>query len=154
MTERKAESREAQSRAKTKRKHWNPPAALDVPPAPPGYSYRWIRHEVRGDEDTKNVVGKLRQGYEPVHTNELPEDFVHDLLPDGKYAGTVRVGDLMLAKIPNETVAERRDFVEQRTARLEESVDNQLMKNQNSMMPISKDSKSSVTRGRPDFQED
>lgn len=151
---RDTESREAQSRTSTKRKHWNPPSALDVPEAPDGFKYRWIRHEIRGQDDTKNIVGKQRQGYDLVHTSELPDDFVHDILPDGKNQGVVRVGDLVLAKIPVELVEERQEYVDSRTARLEESVEANLMKHQNPAMPISSDSKSSVTRGRPDFQED
>ena len=154
---RDSDTRDAQARDKHKRKHWNPPAQLAVPEGlfeSQGYIPRWIRHEIKGAEDSKNVVTKLREGYEPVRPEELPDDYITDVLPAGRYQGTVRVGDLMLVKIPIETVEEKRAYVEQRTERLQDSIDASLMANQNPSMPITKESKSSVTKGRPDFQED
>ena len=54
-------SRETESREKkTRRKPWSPPSALDAPEPPEGYHHRWIRHEIRGQSDTKNLSAKLR----------------------------------------------------------------------------------------------
>ena len=44
---------------------WVPPSSLDAPPAPNGFRYRWIRAESVGFQDTKNVTGRLREGYDP-----------------------------------------------------------------------------------------
>ena len=49
---------------KAMRKPWSPPSMLDAPPAPDGYKHRWIREEVRGFNDTKNVSARLREGCE------------------------------------------------------------------------------------------
>ena len=85
-------SRSADTRAKAeRRKPWSPPSRLDTPPAPEGFEYRWIRAEVNGFEDKKNVYSKLREGFELVRLDELPEEYQH-LLPtveDGKHAGVV-----------------------------------------------------------------
>ena len=49
-------SRASQTREKeTRRKPWAPPSMLDAPPAPQGYKHRWIRAEVRGFDDRKNI---------------------------------------------------------------------------------------------------
>ena len=58
-------SRTADTREKTQRKRvWQRPSSLDAPPAPDGYIHRWIRAEVQGYQDTKNVISRLREGYE------------------------------------------------------------------------------------------
>ena len=50
-------SRSAETRAKdTARKPWRRPQMLDTPEPPEGYEYRWIRAEIVGQEDRKNVT--------------------------------------------------------------------------------------------------
>jgi hypothetical protein len=64
--------RSAETRAKdTARKPWRPPSMLETPPAPEGYSYRWIRAEIVGQEDRKNVTARLREGFDLVRAEEL-----------------------------------------------------------------------------------
>ncbi len=59
--------RASQTRSKSERpKVWVPPSSLDAPPAPEGFRYRWIRAESMGFQDTKNITGRLREGYELV----------------------------------------------------------------------------------------
>ena len=53
------------------RKPWRPPSMLETPPAPEGYTYRWIRAEIVGQEDKKNVMSRLREGFELVHADEI-----------------------------------------------------------------------------------
>ena len=67
--------RVSQTRAKQEKpKVWSPPSALDAPPAPDGYRHRWLRTELMGTEDTKNMSGKLRSGWELVRGDEYPDD--------------------------------------------------------------------------------
>ena len=78
------EPREAQTREKKEaRKPWAPPSALDAPNPPEGYVHRWIRMEARGFDDRKNVMAKLREGWEPVKADEYP-DFDSPVLDEGK----------------------------------------------------------------------
>ena len=64
--------RAKQTRSKSERpKVWVPPSSLDAPPAPDGFRYRWIRAESVGFQDTKNVTGRIREGYELVRAEEV-----------------------------------------------------------------------------------
>jgi len=64
--------RSADTRAKkVARKPWSPPSMLETPPAPEGYTYRWIRAEIAGSEDRKNVTSRMREGFDLVRAEEL-----------------------------------------------------------------------------------
>ena len=55
-----------QTRAKQARTEpWKPPSMLEAPPPPEGYKHRWIRSEVMGFDDRKNVAARAREGYDP-----------------------------------------------------------------------------------------
>ena len=144
-------SRETASREKQgRRKPWTPPSMLDAPPAPEGYKHRWIRAEVRGFDDTKNISAKMREGYELVRQDEYP-DFESPVIESGKYEGVFGVGGLMLARIPVETVEERAEYFTQRNADQIEAVESDMMReNAHPTMAISKPERQSrVTFGGP-----
>ena len=147
----KRTSRANQTREKTaQRKPWAPPSMLDAPPAPEGFKHRWIRAETRGFDDTKNISAKLREGYELVRRDEYP-DFEAPVIDSGKYEGVFGVGGLMLARIPDETVAERTAYFNSRSSDQMQAVDSDMMReNAHSTMTISKaDRQSRVTFGGP-----
>ena len=96
-TPRASQTRESQKRPTT----WTPPSSLDAPPAPEGFRHRWIRTEVLGFDDTKNMTGKIRSGWELVRADEYPGS-IYPEVKDGKYAGVIGVGGLVLARIPEE----------------------------------------------------
>ena len=144
-------SRATQTREKTaRRKPWAPPSMLDAPPAPDGFKHRWVRAETRGFDDTKNVSAKMREGWELVRKDEFPE-FEAPVIESGKYEGVFGVGGLILARIPLETVAERKAYFEQRNADQMQAVDHDMMReNAHSTMTITKpDRQSRVTFGGP-----
>jgi hypothetical protein len=158
MTEAKIDrtSRAAETRQKTERKKsWVRPSSLAAPEAPPGYKHRWIRREAAGLEDNKNVAGKLREGYELVRGEEHP-DFVVPTMENGRHAGVIGVGDLVLARIPEETVDERNAYYQQRTSDQLMAVDNDLMKTNahDTMRVIKPERQSRVTFGGPRKAED
>jgi hypothetical protein len=142
-------ARTADTREKAvRRKPWTPPSRLDAPPAPEGYKHRWIRAEVNGFEDKQHVFGRLREGYELVRAEELPEEYRNSLptLEDGKHAGVIAVGGLLLARIPLETVEERSAYFSRRSADQLQAVDNELMReNAHSSMRIQSPERSSRT---------
>jgi hypothetical protein len=145
-------SRSAESRDKdVRRKPWRPPSRLDAPPAPEGFKYRWIRAEVNGNLDNQNVYSKLREGYELVRPENIPEEY-RGLLPtmdDGKHAGVVSVGGLLLAKIPLETVEERNTYFRQKAQEQLQAVDNEMMReNAHSSMRLQAPERSSRTTFR------
>ena len=140
-------SRASQTRAKTAQKTvWTPPSSLDAPPAPDGYHHRWIRAETMGFDDTKNMAGKLRSGYELVRADEYPETD-YPTINDGKYKGVIGVGGLLLARISTELVKSREEYFNKLTKARDEAVDNDLMKEQHPGMPINNDRQTRVTFG-------
>ena len=79
-------SRASQTRTKAEaKKVWTPPNSLDAPPAPTGYRHQWIRAEILGQQDTKNVASSLREGYELVscllYTSPSPRDGLLSRMP-------------------------------------------------------------------------
>ena len=140
-------SRASQTRAKTAKKTvWTPPSSLDAPPAPDGYHHRWIRAETMGFDDTKNMSGKLRSGYELVRADEYPETD-YPTINDGKYKGVIGVGGLLLARISIELVKSREEYFNKLTKAKDEAIDNDLLKEQHPGMPIDVDRQTRVTFG-------
>ena len=141
-------SRANQTRSKTERpKVWVPPSSLDAPPAPDGFRYRWIRAESMGFDDTKNIQGRLRSGYELVRAEEIENAADFPVLDTGKYKGVIGVGGLLLAKVTEEIAQARTDYVKKRADGLDEAVTNDLMREQHKSMPINVDRQSRVTFG-------
>jgi hypothetical protein len=140
-------SRASQTREKeTHKKVWSPPSSLDAPPAPTGFQHRWIRVESMGFNDTKNLQGRLRSGYELVRADEYP-DSAFPVVEDGKYSGVIGVGGLVLARVPEEIARQRNDHYVQQGKDNVEAVDNDLMKEQHPSMPINIDRQTRVTFG-------
>ena len=145
MTDRKPRNQNTRE-DNSRRKPWAPPSRLQAPDAPDGYVHRWIRTEVRGEDDKTNIYTRLQEGWEPVRSDEYP-DLDVPTMEDGKYAGMIGTGGLMLARIPEETVQERAEYFGTRTRQQMQAVDSDLMKEQHPSMPITNDRQSRVTFG-------
>ena len=140
-------TRASQTRAKTEKpKVWTPPSSLDAPPAPDGYRHRWIRAESMGQDDTKNMSGKIRSGWDLVRGDEYP-DYDYPTVNDGKYAGVIGVGGLVLARIPEELAKQREAYFNQMTQDRNEALENDVLKEQHPSMPINQDRQTRVTFG-------
>ena len=140
-------SRASQTRAKTAQKVvWTPPSSLDAPPAPAGFHHRWIRAETMGFDDTKNMAGRLRSGYELVRGDEYPGS-EYPVMTEGKYKGVIGVGGLLLAKVPIEVVKSREEYFNNMTQDANDAIENDLMKEQHPGMPINSERQSRVTFG-------
>ena len=141
-------SRANQTRSKSERpKVWVPPSSLDAPPAPDGFRYRWIRAEVQGFQDTTNITSRQREGYELVRAEEVENASDYPVLDEGRYKGVIGVGGLLLAKVPIEIAKQRQEYMTKRHEERSEAVSNDLMKEQDSRMPINVDRQSRVTFG-------
>ena len=140
-------SRAAVTRTKTERpKEYKPPSSLDAPPAPDGFRHRWIRAESMGFNDSKNIHGRLRSGYELVRADEYDSE-QYPVVLDGKYAGIIGVGGLLLARIPEELAQARVDYQQKQTEGQDESVETDLLRDQDKRMPIKIDRNSKHTFG-------
>jgi hypothetical protein len=140
-------SRASETRDKVKKPvTWAPPSSLDAPPAPNGYRHRWIRVETLGFDDTKNVSGKMREGWELVRSDEYPEQNF-PTINTGKYSGVIGVGGLVLARIPEEIALSREAYYNKQTKDRDEAVKNDVLKDQHPSMPINADRQTRVTFG-------
>ena len=140
-------SRASQTREKTLRKKvWTPPSYLDTPNAPAGFRHRWVRVEIMGFLDTKNIQGRLRSGYELVRADEFPED-EYPAIPDGKYAGVIGHGGLVLTRVPNEIAKQRSDYFAKLGQEQMDAVDERLRAEEHKSMPINIERQSRTTFG-------
>ena len=145
--DKKTTSRAAVTRTKTERpKEYKPPSSLDAPKAPDGFRHRWIRAESVGFQDSKNIYGRLREGYELVRADEY-SDTDYPVVAEGKYAGVIGVGGLLLARIPEELAKARVDYQKKLTEGQDEAVESDLLREQHKSMPIDVDRQSRVTFG-------
>ena len=142
----KVEPRAKEVKVKEQPKVWTPPSYLDTPNAPNGYRHRWVRIETLGVADTKNIQGRLRSGYELVRADEYPnEDF--PAIIDGKYAGVIGHGGLVLTRVPEEIARSRQEYFQREAQDQMTAIDNDLLKEQHKGMPIDIDRQSSTTFG-------
>ena len=140
-------SRASSTRAKeAKKTTWTPPNSLDAPPAPTGYRHQWIRSEILGMSDAKNVASSLREGWELVRADQYPETQYPEMT-EGRYAGVIGVGGLLLARTPEEIALQIDAYYKKQNDAKEEAVDNNLMKEQHPSMKFQKESNTRVTFG-------
>jgi hypothetical protein len=148
-TSRSADTREKDNRPKI----WKMPSALEIPEEAAeqaksqGITYRWVRESVLGQDDKTNVSKRFREGFVPVKPEELPG--FHDLptVDDGRHAGIIGVGGLILCKIDQDIADQRNKFFEQQTMNQMTAVENDLMREENPSMPITTNRSSKVTFG-------
>ena len=131
---------------KERPKVWTPPSYLDTPNAPNGYRHRWVRVEILGFVDTKNIQGRLRSGYELVRSDEYPDED-YPAIADGKYAGVIGHGGLVLTRVPEEIARSRQEYFQKEAQDQMTAIDNDLMKEQHRGMPIDIDMQTRTTFG-------
>ena len=140
-------SRVSQTRVKEERpKVWTPPSTLDAPPAPDGYVHRWIRAEVMGYKDTGNMAAQIKSGWELVRADEY-SDHDYPEVTEGKYAGMIGVGGLVLARMPEELAKSRDEYYNRMNTDRNEALQNDVLKEQHPSMPINQDRQTRVTFG-------
>ena len=99
-----------------------------------------------GFDDTKNMSGKIRSGWELVRADEYP-DSTFPTMDEGRYAGVIGVGGLVLARIPEELAKQREAYFQQMTQDRNDALDNDVLKEQHPSMPINQDRQTRVTFG-------
>ena len=139
--------RELKSREKTTRKKgWKRPEVLPSPNPEPGYEFRYIRVSSLGNVDATNVSSKLREGWEPVKASDHPEITLVTIEND-RFKDNIVIGGLLLCKAPVELIEERNEYYQQQTKSQMESVDNNLMRENDPRMPLFHERKTKVTVG-------
>ena len=141
-------TRKSETREKVTRKRgWVPPSNLDAPEPPEGFHHRWVRSEYRGQQDEKNVIGRLRSGYELVRSDEYPDRMDLPSVTDGKYKGVIGTGGLLLMRCPIEVKEDRDEYFRNLTNVKTKAIEEDLHKDEHPSMPISQDRQSRVTFG-------
>ena len=115
---------------------WSPGSALDAPEPHIGFKHRWIRESVMEYDDKTNVHKKRQEGWELVRAEEYP-DYVGPVIDEGRNAGTIGVGGLILARIPIELVEQRNNHFNTVAQNQMDAVDRDWMRENNALMPKS-----------------
>jgi hypothetical protein len=138
-------SREQSERPKV----WQPASTLPEPDKQPGYTYRWVRVSTLGVNDARNISSAYREGWEPVAIEEQPQ-FRFMVDPDSRFKDNIEVAGLLLCKVPNEFMEQRREHFDRLTQAQSESVDNNFMRENDPRMPLfrERNSKTSFGSGR------
>ena len=141
-------TRETDNREFSERpKQWMPPELLPEPDKEPGYSYRWVRVSTLGLADPRNVSAAMREGWEPVRIEEQPQ-FKMLTDPSSRFKDNVEVAGLLLCKIPDEFVAQRRAYYARQTEDQAQSVDNNFMRQNDARMPLFSEKRTTTSFGR------
>ena len=146
--ERKEVTRELDRRTSHERpKSWQPASLLPEPDKQPGYAYKWIRISTQNTPDANNLSAKLREGWVPVRIEEQPH--MHLLpVPNSQFTDCVEIGGLLLCKIPEELMEQRKRYFSDKNRSQMESVDNNFMRENDQRMPLINEKRTSVSFGK------
>ncbi len=140
-------NRELETRERTTRKKaWTRPELLPSPTPEAGYDYHWVRVSTQGQVDAMNVSSKLREGWEPVKATDHPE-ITMVAVEQERFKDNIVIGGLMLCKAPKEMVEERNEYYSGQAKAQINSVDNNLMRENDPRMPLFNERKTRVTFG-------
>jgi len=140
--------RDLETREQTTRKRsWQRPELLPSPEPEDGYKFHWVRVSTQGQVDATNVSSKIREGWEPVKASDHPEITMVSV-ENERFKDNVVIGGLMLCKAPIEMVDERNDYYNQQAKAQMQSVDNNLMRENDPRMPLFNERKTKVTFGK------
>jgi hypothetical protein len=96
-----------------------------------------------GEAQPTNLSQKLREGYEPVNVKDHPE-----LAMEANDKGEVRIGGLVLCKMPEEMMKERNEYYEAQANHQMSAVKNKYLSSQaDPRMPLFSEMSSGASRG-------
>ena len=126
---------------------WKPASLLPEFKKVPGWAYRWIRTSVMNEADNLNVSSKMREGWEPVKLADHPE---MKLMVDqnSRFKDGIEIGGLLLCKIPEEFVAQRKAHYATQAKQQADAVDNNFLKQSDARMPLFSEKKSTTSFGK------
>lgn len=139
---REQDTRESEYRIES----WAPPETLPEITKKPGWSYRWVRTAAMGEEDPINVSRSYREGWSP----ETPDQQPHmSAVNDSRAAqrGSIEIGGLLLCKCPEKFTKQRDAYYAARVKQEQQAIDQNLMKEEDSRMPLFSQRKTKVTFG-------
>lgn len=136
-----------QENRESKKRHWRNPNQLLDPEPREGVKHRWVRARLLGEDDSKNITSKFREGWEPVPASEYPE--VEGFRND---SGNIEYGGLILCRTDQEVVEERNEYYQKINDDQMAGVDRNFLRENDSRMPLLRPERSTKTefggRGR------
>lgn len=148
MTTQNRSKRTSESRAKSARQQqWKPANTLPDPDPVEGIVFRWVRKSLKGVLDQTNYSRKLREGWEPCALKDHPE-YEGIIDEEAAASGNIEIGGLILCRIPQEFIHQRTAHYGKATQSQMEAVDKNLMREEDSRMPLYKERKSTVSFGK------
>jgi len=131
---RTAETRESQERSKP----WTPPSVLPEPEPRDGWVHRWIRTEMAGQSDNRNVSMRFREGWEPVKSEDYPEFNAFKSDVGSKYPGNIEIGGLLLCRTAEENMKKRSDYYLRKAQDQMDGVEQSYMRNSDPRMQLNR----------------
>jgi len=141
-------TRDVENRERSNRpKQWKRADVLPEVEPMPGYTPRWVRVSSLGKADPKNVSAKLREGWEPVRIEEQPNlKFMRD--ENSRFKDNIEIDGLLLCKIPEEFVEQRKAFFNKVTKDNMDAVDSSFMRESDARMPLFAEKRTKVSFGK------
>lgn len=130
----------------TAKRVWQEPSLLPDPAPADGWVFKWIRTSSRGTEDKLNVDKRFREGWEMVRSEDHPEILEAWHMP--AKSGFIESGGLVLCKMPEEMVEQRREYYRRRTQDGLRSAEEHYMRDSHELVKKIADNKRKVVFGR------
>ena len=123
---------------------WIPASILPDPDPRDGWVHRWIRTSTLGESDNTNVSRMMREGWQPVKSEDYPELQLQSDV-GSRFVGNIEVGGLLLCRAPKEKMAQRNDYYQSMAENQMQSVDNNFLRENDPRMPLMKPERSTRT---------
>jgi hypothetical protein len=127
---RTSEERDSEARPSA----WQSPSNYPTPPNTNGIVHRWIRTQVKGEPDTKNVSKRFREGWVPVPVTEHP-DLAGARDINTRFEQHIEIGGLLLCRMPKEISDARKAHYDQKNQQQMHSLNNSMFSLEDRRMP-------------------
>lgn len=128
---------------------WKPSRLLPEPPFDDDVDYRWVRSKMRGVDDSANVSRKLREGWEPVPKTQDVLDSMRMICDiKSNYPDYIESSGNILMRRAKSISRQASKFMAQKAQDQIDAVDNDLMKLNDSRMPLFNNSRTDITYGK------
>lgn len=115
---------------------WKRPSALDAPEPRPGYTQRFVRYRAGNQDDIENIEKAMDQGWRPRERATVKRSHELTARSSGQYGKYYVKRGLMLMEMPIKVAQQRNAFYRKKLLTMTKSVDQDMLKEQNAIMPI------------------
>jgi hypothetical protein len=127
---------------------WTRPSELEAPEPRPGYTQRWVRVRLGNEEDARNSMRKIREGWLPRSLDSCPEGYAPPTFLHSRLGNVIGVEDLILCEMPIKKAAQRNAHFMAKRDRMLEGIENDLRNVSRGGPRIAATTKTQVTKRR------